>query len=271
MAQEVIIEAAEVDEAIQKALQELGATVDEVNIEVVSEPEKKLFGKTNAIVKVSRIVTDEDAEAEAEDDADEDESGDVQDADADVEDDQEDAINEATPLDTAEQDEEESFNEKERVLTEDELDEIADTAISVIRQLLDSFGASEAAIDEYEGDEGELIFDIVGENLAILIGRHGKTLDSFQFIVSLIVGKKLGYRHPIIVDIEGYKQRRKEKLESLARASAARAIRQKREVRLRAMTPYERRIIHITLKNDKRVTTASDGVEPNRQVVIKLK
>ncbi|MDR2196962.1 MAG: KH domain-containing protein [Coriobacteriales bacterium] len=165
---------------------------------------------------------------------------------------------------------EHDYNIREVVLTDEELDAIADAAIEAINRLLPWFGVENATIEEYEGDEGELIFDIVGENLAILIGRHGRTLDAFQFVVSSMVAKRIGFRHPLQVDVEGYKHRRKQKLVTIAKSSAARALRQKREVRLRPMTPYERRIVHIALRDDPRVSTTSEGVEPNRQVVIKL-
>jgi spoIIIJ-associated protein len=166
--------------------------------------------------------------------------------------------------------EQESESDEEPVeLSEEELDTIADAAIDVTRDFLEYFGLGEAEIDEYEGDEGELIFDIVGDNLAVLIGRHGKTLDSFQFLLSSIVGKKTGYRHPIIIDVEGYKHRRKQKLVSIASSSAARAVKQKHAVKLRPMSPYERRIIHVALKDNKRIATSSEGTEPGRYVVIR--
>ena len=153
-------------------------------------------------------------------------------------------------------------------LSEQELDEVADISIEVIRDLLVYFNAQDAEVDEYEGDEGELIFDIIGENLAVLIGRHGATLDALQYLVSALVSRRLGYRYPVVVDIEGYVHRRKQKLISLAKSSAARAIRQHRDVRLRPMNPYERRIIHVALKNDRRIKTVSEGKDPNRQIVI---
>ena len=153
-------------------------------------------------------------------------------------------------------------------LSEQELDEIADTTIEVIRELLYFFEAETAEIEEFEGDEGELIFDVVGDNLAMLIGRHGRTLESMQYLVSAIVSKRLGFHYPVIIDVEGYINRRRQKLITLAKSSAAKAIRQKRSVRLRPMSPYERRIIHMALKEDRRVKTESEGVEPNRQVVI---
>ncbi|MCL2137798.1 MAG: KH domain-containing protein [Coriobacteriia bacterium] len=153
-------------------------------------------------------------------------------------------------------------------LTEDDLDNIADTVIDVVRKLLYFFDAEDSEIDEYEGEEQELIFDVVGDNLAVLIGRHGRTLEALQSIVSAVVNKKLGFHYPVVVDIEGYVNRRKQKLIAMARSSAARAIRQKRSVKLRPMSPYERRIVHMALKDDKRIRTESEGVDPNRQVII---
>jgi spoIIIJ-associated protein len=172
-----------------------------------------------------------------------------------------------TAEDTAEAPEE-ALEEADEI-SEEELDTIADTAIDVLRGILQYFDAEDCAIDEYEGDDGELILDIVGNDLAVLIGRHGKTLEALQFLVSSIVNRKLGFRYPVVIDIEGYKNRRRQKLEATAKSSAARAIRQQTEIRLRPMPSYERRVVHITLRNDNRVTTESEGVDPNRYVVIK--
>ena len=153
-------------------------------------------------------------------------------------------------------------------LTDEELDRIADTAIAALQDILKYFNVGEVTIDEYEGDEGELILDITGDDLAVLIGRHGKTLDALQFLVSAITVRTIGYRYPVVVDIEGDKGRQREKLESIARSSANRAASQNRSIKLRPMTPYERRIVHITLRDDDRVETASEGEGSARHVVI---
>lgn len=153
-------------------------------------------------------------------------------------------------------------------ITDEELDRIADTAIEFISNILEYMGVGEVEINEYEGDEGELILDLTGDDLAILIGRHGKTLDALQFLVSTITARIIGYRYPVVVDVEGYKGRQREKLESIAYSAASRAASQKRNIRLRPMTPYERRIIHITLANDDRVETVSEGEGTARRVVV---
>lgn len=153
-------------------------------------------------------------------------------------------------------------------LSDEELDRIADTAIAALQDILKYFSVGEVTIDEYEGDEGELILDITGGDLAVLIGRHGKTLDALQFLVSAITVRTIGFRYPVVVDVEGYKSRQRQKLESIARSSASRAASQNRSIKLRPMTPYERRIVHITLRDDGRVETASEGEGSARHVVI---
>lgn len=153
-------------------------------------------------------------------------------------------------------------------ITDEMLDAIADTAIASLQDILKHFNVGEVTIDEYEGEEGELILDITGDDLAVLIGRHGKTLDALQFLVSAITVRTIGYRYPIVIDVEGYKSRQRKKLESIAHSSANKAAAQQRSVKLRPMTPYERRIVHIALRDDDRVETVSEGEGSARHVVI---
>ena len=160
------------------------------------------------------------------------------------------------------------MSEDQIEVTEEELDAIADTAIAALQDILKYFNVGEVTIDEYEGDEGELILDITGDDLAILIGRHGRTLDALQFVVSAITVRSMGFRYPVIVDVEGYKSRQREKLESIARSTANKAASQHRSVKMRPMTPNERRIVHIALRDDDRVDTASEGEGSARHVVV---
>lgn len=160
------------------------------------------------------------------------------------------------------------MSEDQIEVTEEELDAIADTAIAALQDILRYFNVGEVTIDEYEGDEGELILDITGDDLAILIGRHGRTLDALQFVVSAITVRSMGFRYPVIVDVEGYKSRQREKLESIARSTANKAASQHRSVKMRPMTPYERRIVHIALRDNDRVDTASEGEGSARHVVV---
>ena len=153
-------------------------------------------------------------------------------------------------------------------LSEEDLDNVADIAIDGLLGILKYFNIGEVTIDEYEGDEGELILDITGDNLAILIGRHGKTLDALQFIISTITTRAIGFRYPVVVDVEGYKNRQRQKLESIALSAASRAVDQHRNIKLRPMTPYERRIVHLTLHNNQDVETISEGEGSSRHVVV---
>lgn len=152
--------------------------------------------------------------------------------------------------------------------TEDDLDQIADTVIETLQSILKFFDVGEITIDEYEGDEGELIFDITGDDVAILIGRHGRTLESLHILVSNITTRKIGYRYPIVIDVEGYRSRQRQKIESIARSSAKRAVSQGKSVSLRPMSPYERRLVHMALQSDNRVETHSEDEGANRHVII---
>ena len=153
-------------------------------------------------------------------------------------------------------------------LTDDEMDKIADVAVGYLRQILALFGEKHSTIDEYDGDDGELILDVSGGDLAVLIGRHGRTLEALQTILSSFMSNTLKFHYPIVVDIEGYKSRRKEKVMGIARSAAARAKRQEGQVSLAPMNAYERRLVHLALVDDVEVTTHSEGEDPDRRVVI---
>lgn len=153
-------------------------------------------------------------------------------------------------------------------LTDDQVDAVADTAISILRSILGYFGENNCSIDEYDGDEGELILDVNGGDLAILIGRHGVTLDALQVVFASMLTKRIGFHYPIVVDIEGYKSRRRDKVQSMARNAASKARKGGRAVKLSPMNAYERRLVHLALRGDESITTHSEGVDPERYVVI---
>jgi spoIIIJ-associated protein len=249
MRPELTKEAATVEEAVDAALEELGVQADAASYEVLEDPSRGLFGgskpaKVRVWLKESFVA---ELSAAAEDDEDDED---------DVGDDEE-----SVPAGLLEP------RAETPDLTEDELDQVADTAVAVIQELLVSFGI-DAAIDEYEGEEGEIILDIVGGDLGLLIGRHGKTLDAVQTVVAAVTSRKLGFRYPVVVDVEGYRGRRREKLEDMARRTADRVSRQGRAIKLRPMTSYERRVIHMALREDRRVVTGSEGEEPMRAVIV---
>ena len=124
---------------------------------------------------------------------------------------------------------------------------------------------------EYKEDERELTIDLSGDDMGVLIGKRGQTLDSLQYLVSLIVNKDSTDYIRVKVDTENYRKRRQDTLENLANNIAFKVKRTKRTVSLEPMNPYERRIIHSALQNDKFVTTHSEGEEPFRHVVVTMK
>lgn len=120
-------------------------------------------------------------------------------------------------------------------------------------------------------DEESVDIDLVGDDMGVLIGKRGQTLDSLQYLVSLVVNKKSDKYLRVKLDTENYRERRKETLENLAKNIAFKVKRTKRPVSLEPMNPYERRVIHSALQNDRYVTTKSEGEEPYRHVVVLLK
>lgn len=125
-------------------------------------------------------------------------------------------------------------------------------------------------IEVVEDDESVLL-KVKGKDIGIIIGRRGETLDSLQYLTSLVVNKNKGDYKRIAIDIENYRQKREETLIKLANRLAERVVKYKKNITLEPMNPYERRIIHSSLQNNRYVETYSVGDEPNRKVVITLK
>ncbi|HHV28525.1 RNA-binding cell elongation regulator Jag/EloR [Acetivibrio mesophilus] len=138
--------------------------------------------------------------------------------------------------------------------------------------LLDIFSKMKVSADVLvEEDEDTILLKIQGDDIGIIIGRRGETLDSLQYLTSLVVNKsKEGYKR-LVIDIENYRQKREETLVKLANRLADRVIKYKKNITLEPMNPYERRVIHSSLQNHKYVQTYSVGEEPNRKVIIALK
>ena len=140
--------------------------------------------------------------------------------------------------------------------------------------LLEVFEAMQLKVDidiDYNEEESTMDIDIKGGDMGILIGKRGQTLDSLQYLTSLVVNKEAKSYIKVKLDTENYRERRKETLENLARNIAHKVKRTRRKVVLEPMNPYERRIIHSALQSDKFVETHSEGEEPYRKVVVTLK
>lgn len=123
----------------------------------------------------------------------------------------------------------------------------------------------------YNEEEAMMDVDLSGDEMGVLIGKRGQTLDSLQYLLSLVVNKEAEGYIRVKVDTENYRDRRKETLENLAKNIAYKVKKTRRSVSLEPMNPYERRIIHSALQNDKFVSTHSEGEEPFRKVVVTLK
>ncbi len=236
----VIKEGPSVAEALDAALEELGVQQDAVEYEVLDEPGKTLFGiggdkpaRVRAWLKPEFAREVEDARRAARE-----------------------------IVGGGEQPGEDA----ERPSDED-VDKMADAAVAALQEILKAFGLS-CEIDEYEGDYGEIILDVVGDDLAMLIGRHGRTLDALQTLTAAVAYRTSGVRYPLLVDVAGYRYRRKAKLDEMARQAAERVRRTGKPVKMRPMSSYERKVIHMALREDPRVLTASEGDEPFRQVVV---
>ena len=143
---------------------------------------------------------------------------------------------------------------------------VAEVAIEVVRELLVRLDLDAQAVVRSAGNP--VVIDITGEDLGLLIGRHGETLGSLQYIVNSIVGKRVSRWCKVIVDVEHYRQRREDTLRALATRQAARVRQWNREIALDPMPAAERRVVHMVLQNSPFVVTSSAGEEPNRRVVI---
>lgn len=139
-------------------------------------------------------------------------------------------------------------------------------AIIFLRDTIDKMGVS-ASVEKEEREEG-LYLNISGVDIGILIGKRGQTLDSLQYLVNLVANRKSDQYVRIYLDAEGYRQRRKEALETLAKRLSDKVLRTKREIRLEPMNAHERKIIHTALQDVEGVTTYSIGEEPNRRIVV---
>ncbi len=148
---------------------------------------------------------------------------------------------------------------------------VEDSAKNFLNDVFAAMDMSVVIDVKYDENEKEMVIDLSGDDMGVLIGKRGQTLDSLQYLVSLVVNKESQDYIRVKVDTENYRERRKETLENLAKNIAYKVKRTRRTVALEPMNPYERRIIHSALQNDKYVTTHSEGEEPFRKVVISLK
>jgi spoIIIJ-associated protein len=144
-------------------------------------------------------------------------------------------------------------------------------ALIFLESVCDKMNIPVEVVVNYEEEKRSMDIEIKGQNMGILIGKRGQILDSLQYLTSLVVNKNEVDYIRVKLDTENYRKRRKETLENLAKNIAYKVRKTKKTVFLEPMNPYERRLIHSTLQNDKYVTTHSEGDEPFRKVVVTLK
>ncbi|MCQ2525863.1 MAG: protein jag [Lachnospiraceae bacterium] len=151
---------------------------------------------------------------------------------------------------------------------EDSVEEIAKKFLDDVFKSMNMVVAIDITLDK---EDNCINIDLSGDEMGVLIGKRGATLDSLQYLLSLVINKDSEDYIRVKIDTENYRERRKETLENLAKNVAFKVKRTRRSFALEPMNPYERRIIHSALQNDKYVTTHSEGEEPNRKVVVTLK
>lgn len=252
------VSAKTVDDAITKACIELGVSSDKLDIQVISEGSSGFlgFGSKPAVIRAGKKpeeeVVVEKKEVRPEKEVKEEPHVKPQQEKKEVKKEVSKPAEESKP----------------EIRTEEEIAAMKKTAQDFLRGV---FGAMELPVEitmEYNQENGSLDIDFAGEDMGILIGKRGQTLDSLQYLTSLVVNKEQKEYVRVKLDTENYRKRRKETLENLARNIAYKVKKTRRPVSLEPMNPYERRIIHSALQNNKFVETYSEGNEPYRHVVV---
>lgn len=282
-----------VEEAVAAALKELNVTADDAVVEVLQEAKSGFLGFFGKDAKV-RVTVKETEAAVAEEIAPEAPAKTVEEAAADAVA----AVKEAasvaadavavkavetkdTVIDSAIsaleslKEEPKAKEAGERPAREPRKYVVNDEAILVAKEFLQKvFKAMkiEVAMEKFiNKNDGSVTFKLHGADMGILIGKHGQTLDSLQYLTNLVANKNSSDRVRVIIDVEDYRDRRIETLNRLASRLADKVKRTGERVALEPMNPHERKIIHMALQGDRRVTTLSEGDEPYRHVVIELK
>lgn len=163
------------------------------------------------------------------------------------------------------------FNSKPAVIQVRKKYNIQDEVTEFLENIFNTMDLTVEIEITYNSQDASMDIELKGKDMGVLIGKRGQTLDSLQYLVSLVANKKNESYIRVKLDTENYRNRRKETLENLAHNIAYKVKRTKRSVSLEPMNPYERRVIHSTLQGDRYVVTHSEGEEPYRRVVVSLK
>lgn len=162
-------------------------------------------------------------------------------------------------------------NSKENKLSKSDIDEITKSASNFLALVFNDLNMSVDITVDYNEKDKMLTFNLSGDEMGLLIGKRGQTLDALQYLTSLAANRGNQHYIHIKLDTENYRERRKATLENLAKNISAKVKRTRRPVSLEPMNPYERRIIHYALQTDKFVTTHSEGEDPYRKIIVSPK
>ncbi|MGI6097547.1 MAG: RNA-binding cell elongation regulator Jag/EloR [Dethiobacteria bacterium] len=144
--------------------------------------------------------------------------------------------------------------------------------IELLTKILDCMGYNKAQVRIIESEPEIISVEITGDDLGVLIGRRGQTLNALQYLLNIVLRRQFkGLQKKVLLDIENYRQKREKTLKNLALNLARKVVQKKEQITLEPMTPQERRIIHLALQDNPYVVTCSKGEDPNRKVVISLK
>ena len=163
------------------------------------------------------------------------------------------------------------IGKKDAVIKARKKNETQDNIREFLGKVFDAMNLTVEVLIEKEENSNVVNVELKGDDMGVLIGKRGQTLDSLQYLTNLAVNKNAEEYVKVKIDTEDYRKRRRETLENLAKNIAYKVKRTKRPVSLEPMNPFERRVIHSALQNDKFVTTHSEGEEPYRHVVVNLK
>lgn len=163
------------------------------------------------------------------------------------------------------------INRKDAVIKVRKKNDVEDNIREFLAKVFEAMDLNVEILMEKNEDGNTINVELKGDDMGVLIGKRGQTLDSLQYLTNLAVNKNAENYVKVKIDTEDYRKRRKETLENLAKNIAYKVKRTKRPVSLEPMNPFERRVIHSALQNDKFVTTHSEGEEPYRHVVVTLK
>ena len=274
----VRITAKTIDAAVSQGLEQLGISREEAVVHVVEQPSSGLFGmfhKKMAVVDISApdedVVVEEPSPASEAPKVEEPVEETLSVAETKSE---EDTSKEASATETVSEEKANVPSEKKQgredfVFKPEEQKQTAEEAKAFLEGVFQGMHLSVTM--ECLMSEERILINLHGDGLGILIGKHGQTLDALQYLTNLAAGKSFRHHYFVLLDVENYRERRKDTLEALAKRLAGKVKRTGEEVRLEPMAAGERRIIHLALQDDRAISTESEGEAPYRYVVIKLK